>query len=348
MSWGGAERGRAPRGVDGNLYAAYDPQHRDGRDAEQWRGDHGPPRRQPWSRDAPPRREGGGRAPRPSGSSNPYTQARLAERYRRPIPNIWSRSPSPPPTPRSQPSSPSSMSSVASPAPPVPPATALPAPADGRHDSPSTAAAPAPPVFVAVKPVAEAPAAPPDTRHTGPTGDTDSDASDSDASSGVFGPQIPPALQGGDAGPASTAAPPLRTKPGGYGGALRPGEGEAIAQYVQSGQRIPRRGEVGWDSEKIEKLEGLGYVMSGNRNKRMNAVRLRKENQVYSAEEKRELARFNFEAQQAREARLMDRARDTLRKKGFLDAGEGGDASAPEGATARKPGSHAAPWNMAK
>jgi NF-kappa-B-activating protein C-terminal domain len=32
----------------------------------------------------------------------------------------------------------------------------------------------------------------------------------------------------------------------GYGGALRPGEGEAIAQYVQSGKRIPRRGEVGW------------------------------------------------------------------------------------------------------
>lgn len=31
----------------------------------------------------------------------------------------------------------------------------------------------------------------------------------------------------------------------GYGGALRPGEGEAIAQYVQSGKRIPRRGEVG-------------------------------------------------------------------------------------------------------
>ena len=32
--------------------------------------------------------------------------------------------------------------------------------------------------------------------------------------------------------------------PGSYGGALRPGEGEAMAAYVQSGKRIPRRGEV--------------------------------------------------------------------------------------------------------
>jgi len=30
--------------------------------------------------------------------------------------------------------------------------------------------------------------------------------------------------------------------------------------------RIPRRGEVGWQGEEIERLEELGYVMSG-RNK---------------------------------------------------------------------------------
>ena len=29
-----------------------------------------------------------------------------------------------------------------------------------------------------------------------------------------------------------------------YGGALLPGEGAAIAQYVQKNMRIPRRGEV--------------------------------------------------------------------------------------------------------
>ena len=72
-----------------------------------------------------------------------------------------------------------------------------------------------------------------------------------------------------------------------WGGALLPGEGDAIAAYVQSGKRIPRRGEVGMSAEEIESYEGLGYVMSGSRHKRMNAVRMRKENQIYSAEEKR-------------------------------------------------------------
>ena len=40
-----------------------------------------------------------------------------------------------------------------------------------------------------------------------------------------------------------------------YGGALRPGEGEAMAQYVQEGKRIPRRGEVGMKAEEIEAYE---------------------------------------------------------------------------------------------
>jgi hypothetical protein len=37
--------------------------------------------------------------------------------------------------------------------------------------------------------------------------------------------------------------------------------------------------------------------MSGSRNRKMNAVRLRKEGQVYSAEDKRALAILNFEEQ---------------------------------------------------
>jgi hypothetical protein len=41
------------------------------------------------------------------------------------------------------------------------------------------------------------------------------------------------------------------------------------------------------ESEQIEKFEQAGYVMSGSRHRRMNAVRVRKENQVISAEEKR-------------------------------------------------------------
>ncbi|KAJ9171976.1 hypothetical protein P3X46_015269 [Hevea brasiliensis] len=75
-----------------------------------------------------------------------------------------------------------------------------------------------------------------------------------------------------------------------YGGALRPGEGDAIAQYVQQGKRIPRRGEVGLDADAIQKYESLGHVMSGDRHQRMNAIRIGKENQVYSAEDKRALA----------------------------------------------------------
>ena len=45
--------------------------------------------------------------------------------------------------------------------------------------------------------------------------------------------------------------------------------------------------------------------MSGSRHKRMNAVRMRKENQVYSAEEKRALAMFNYEEKQKRESQVM-------------------------------------------
>lgn len=41
------------------------------------------------------------------------------------------------------------------------------------------------------------------------------------------------------------------------------------------------------ESATIEKFEDAGYVMSGSRHRRMNAVRVRKENQVITAEEKR-------------------------------------------------------------
>ncbi len=71
-----------------------------------------------------------------------------------------------------------------------------------------------------------------------------------------------------------------RKAPGSYGGALLPGEGQAMAAFVQSGKRIPRRGEVGLSADQIEHFETLGYVMSGSRHSRMNAIRIRKENQV--------------------------------------------------------------------
>lgn len=100
-----------------------------------------------------------------------------------------------------------------------------------------------------------------------------------------------------------------------YGKALLPGEGAAIAQYVQKNMRIPRRGEVGWNGQEIEGLETLGYVMSGSRHKRMNAVRIRKENQVYTAEEKRALALINFEEKQQRENQIMNDFKEMLTER---------------------------------
>lgn len=50
-----------------------------------------------------------------------------------------------------------------------------------------------------------------------------------------------------------------------YGGALLPGEGAAMAKFVNEGKRIPRRGEIGLTSEEISTFEDSGYVMSGSR-----------------------------------------------------------------------------------
>ena len=45
--------------------------------------------------------------------------------------------------------------------------------------------------------------------------------------------------------------------------------------FVQNGKRIPRRGEVGLSADQISHFEELGYVMSGSRHSRMNAIRIR-------------------------------------------------------------------------
>lgn len=108
-----------------------------------------------------------------------------------------------------------------------------------------------------------------------------------------------------------------------FGGALLPGEGDAMAAYVAAGKRIPRRGEVGLAAEEISKFEDLGYVMSGSRHARMTAVRLRKENQVYSAEEKAALAMVNYEAKAEREAKVMADLKRLVAKS--LPGGEAGD-----------------------
>lgn len=106
-----------------------------------------------------------------------------------------------------------------------------------------------------------------------------------------------------------------KNKPMDFGRALLPGEGAAMAKYVEEGLRIPRRGEIGLTSDEIEKFEDAGFVMSGSRHRRMEAVRLRKENQIYSADEKRALAKFNHEVRSKREDQLMTQFRELIRTK---------------------------------
>ncbi|KAF7720760.1 hypothetical protein EC973_006151 [Apophysomyces ossiformis] len=100
-----------------------------------------------------------------------------------------------------------------------------------------------------------------------------------------------------------------------YGGALLPGEGSAMAAYVQQGKRIPRRGEIGLSGDQIADYERAGFVMSGNRHHRMNAVRLRKENQVISAEEKRLLLQHAQETKMKRENEIISGFREILMDK---------------------------------
>ena len=99
-----------------------------------------------------------------------------------------------------------------------------------------------------------------------------------------------------------------------YGGALLRGEGSAMAAFLQDGTdvRIPRRGEIGLTSNEIDKFEAVGYVMSGSRHRRMNAVRMRKENQVISAEEKRGILKLQQEEKQRREAILREEFQELL------------------------------------
>lgn len=114
-------------------------------------------------------------------------------------------------------------------------------------------------------------------------------------------------------GPLPRTGPALGHKD--FGRALLPGEGAAMAAYVAEGKRIPRRGEIGLTSDEIASYEAVGYVMSGSRHRRMEAVRIRKENQIYSADEKRALAAFSKEERQKRENAILSQFRDVLQAR---------------------------------
>lgn len=100
-----------------------------------------------------------------------------------------------------------------------------------------------------------------------------------------------------------------------YGKALLPGEGAAMAAFIAEGKRIPRRGEIGLTPDEIVKFEDVGYVMSGSRHRRMEAVRMRKENQLYSADEKRALQMFNKEERSKRESKILSQFREMVKAK---------------------------------
>lgn len=55
--------------------------------------------------------------------------------------------------------------------------------------------------------------------------------------------------------------------------------------------------------------------MSGSRHRRMEAVRIRKENQIYSADEKRALAMFSREERQKRENKILSQFKDMISAK---------------------------------
>ncbi|KAG6919342.1 hypothetical protein DXG01_006888 [Tephrocybe rancida] len=102
-----------------------------------------------------------------------------------------------------------------------------------------------------------------------------------------------------------------------YGGSLLRGEGSAMAAFLQDGteSRIPRRGEIGLTSDEIAKYEDVGYVMSGSRHRRMNAVRMRKENQVISAEEKRGILKLQKEERERRETILREEFNELVEER---------------------------------
>ncbi|KAF9507741.1 hypothetical protein BS47DRAFT_1373810 [Hydnum rufescens UP504] len=119
----------------------------------------------------------------------------------------------------------------------------------------------------------------------------------------------------GEVGPMPLVKSDGRVDERAYGGALLRGEGSAMAAFVQNNERIPRRGEIGLTSEEIERFEAAGYVMSGSRHRRMNAVRMRKENQVISAEEKRGILKMQKEEKEKREGLIVGGFKEMLQEK---------------------------------
>lgn len=81
---------------------------------------------------------------------------------------------------------------------------------------------------------------------------------------------------------------------------------------VPSGERELRRGEVGKDLAEISRLEASGFVMSGSRNSRANAIK--KINDDRAAEEERAKAE-RIANKSKKEDELMEHYRQLLLSK---------------------------------
>jgi len=160
-------------------------------------------------------------------------------------------------------------------------------------------------------------------QHSGPpTSQYENDSEDDEEEDDGLGPQ-----------PAQRVSMKKKVDERAYGGALLRGEGSAMAAFLQQGgtdARIPRRGEIGLTPDQIAKFEVAGYVMSGSRHRRMNAVRMRKENQVISAEEKRGILKLQAEERARREAILREEFTELVQERLKEGQAAPGPSSAPQ------------------
>ena len=88
-----------------------------------------------------------------------------------------------------------------------------------------------------------------------------------------------------------------------------------VINYMGQAKGDPVLLFIGLTCDEISSYESVGYVMSGSRHRRMEAVRIRKENQIYSADEKRALAMFSKEERQKRENKILTQFRDMVKSK---------------------------------
>ncbi|RSH88015.1 uncharacterized protein EHS24_000539 [Apiotrichum porosum] len=132
-----------------------------------------------------------------------------------------------------------------------------------------------------------------------------------DTQQAVQASELPADDEGPEVGPQLPLDPARKYDRGAFRDLL-PGEGQAMQRFLEKGERIPRRGEIGLDSKQISAYEEAGYVMSGSRHQRMTAVRLRKEGQVINAEEKWAILKMQREEREKKEGAIISQFKEMM------------------------------------